>query len=51
LAVLEDGKGRRAETVHVGRAAVMGGCFVMSFVVFGLTVEIFNLKLIASSTA
>jgi O-antigen ligase len=32
----------------VRSAAVMGGCFVISFVVFGLTVEIFNLKLIAT---
>lgn len=29
-------------------AAVMGACFVTSFVVFGLSVEIFNLKLIAT---
>ncbi|MCL2429306.1 MAG: O-antigen ligase family protein [Alphaproteobacteria bacterium] len=32
----------------VRSAAVMGGCFVISFLVFGLTVEIFNLKLIAT---
>lgn len=30
------------------QAGFMGACFVASFVVFGLTVEIFNLKLIAT---
>jgi O-antigen ligase len=32
----------------VRSAAIMGGCFVISFLVFGLTIEIFNLKLIAT---
>jgi O-antigen ligase len=44
----------RAATVPAGAASfarsagVTGACFVASFVVFGLTIEIFNLKLIAT---
>jgi O-antigen ligase len=32
----------------VRSAGLMGACFVISFLVFGLTIEIFNLKLIAT---
>jgi O-antigen ligase len=35
-------------STRVRRAGVIGACFVTSFLVFGLTVEIFNLKMIAT---
>jgi O-antigen ligase len=40
--------GRPSGSLRVRSAGVMGACFVTCFLIFGLTVEIFNLKMIAT---